>query len=677
MAAMSFVRVGVLACAGCLSSDPGAASSQALSGGSLDASAVPKYVTPLVVPPAMPRSTSDTAVDYQIEVRQFRQQILPPGFPETTVWGYGSIDSPATFHYPAYTVEAQVDAPLVIKWVNGLKDDKGKFLPHLLPVDQSLHWANPSRLCADGAARTDCRGFLPVPYLGPVPMVTHVHGAHVDAVSDGYPEAWYLPDARNIPARYATRGSRFAQTAAAPDIAGQAIFRYRNDQPATTLWYHDHTLGITRANVYAGPAGFYLLRGGTGDEVLVAGTGARATLPGPAPGVGADPFARWFEIPVVIQDRSFEADGSLFYPPSRKFFDGYGGAYVPATDVPPIWNPEFFGNTIVVNGRTWPYLDVEPRRYRFRFLNGSDSRFLILSTESQSVTFWQIGSDGGFLAAPVPLGQLLLGPAERADVIVDFSAFAPGTSIALRNIGPDEPFGGGAPGVDFPSADPSTTGQVMQFRVVPLASVDDSTPPWMLELPSPAAVGDAARIRRLSLNEMNSEEVCFGEHGQPASCADEASQPFGPERALLGTVDDAGFPEPRMWEESISERVTLGSTEIWEIYNFTADAHPIHIHQVQFEVLDRQALVTNEDGETDSPARLVGRPRLPEPWESGRKDTLIVYPGEMARVKAVFDIAGLFVWHCHILSHEDNEMMRPYLVGAALAPTPGTLRSGR
>lgn len=653
-------RVLALACAAVLgaSLDVHAAP---LPGGTLDPTSIPKYATPLVVPPAMPRSESDATVDYQIAVRQFRQQVLPPGLPMTTVWSYGSIDHPGTaaeggsFHYPAFTIEATHGTPVTVKWINDLKDPvTGNHLPHLLPVDQTLHWANPRGLCADGVTSTDCRGFVPGTYRGPVPMVTHLHGAHVDPESDGYPEAWYLPDANDIPPGYATRGKEFAQLAGSPDVEGQAIFRYRNDQPATTLWYHDHTLGMTRLNVYAGPAGFYLLRGGPGD-VVTDSAGNPASLPSHAGPV--------LEIPIVIQDRSFNRDGSLFYAPSRSFFDGFTGPFTPASDIARLWNPEFFGNTIVVNGRTWPYLEVEQRRYRLRLLNGSDSRFLVLTTAGATLTFWQIGADGGFLSSPVALSDLLLAPAERADVIVDFSSFPVGTEMTLLNVGPDEPFGGGVPAMDFPVSDPGTTGQVLQFRVVAATSPDTTTPPSELVLPPPAPIGAPDRVRRVSLNELDSETICVNERERTVPCRSPAAVgAFGPASALLGTVDAGGFPVPTEWKDAITEDPPLGSTEVWEIHNFTADAHPIHIHLVQFEVVDRQLLATDDDGMAVAPATLVGAPLPPEPWETGRKDTVVVYPGQVTRVKAHYDLAGLFVWHCHILSHEDNEMMRPYRI---------------
>ncbi len=646
----------------------------AIPGGSLDPARVPKYEQALIVPPAMPRSTSDLTVDYQIAVRQFEQQILPPGFPKTTVWSYGSIDEPGTvfeggsFHYPAFTIEAQVGSAVKVKWVNDLKHPvTGNFLPHLLPVDQTLHWANPPQHCAAGMMpMTDCRGFIPGPYVGPVPIVTHLHGAHVDPESDGFPEAWYLPDANNIPGSYARRGSDFAQVDGAPDVQGQAIFRYRNDQPASTLWYHDHTLGMTRLNVYAGPAGFYLLRGGAGD--LDPGV-----LPGPAPRLGDPPATRYYEIPIAIQDRSFNRDGSLFYAPNRSFFDGFRGPFLPASDISRIWNPEFFGNMMVVNGRTWPYLEVEPRKYRFRFLNGSDSRFLILTTEGESLTFWQIGAEGGFLDEPVRLTQLLMGNAERADVVVDFSSFSSGTEIELLNIGPDEPFGGGtpffgcgaqppdpnAPPDCFDPSDPGTTGKVMLFKVVasPPGSTDTSTDPAVLSLPQPPLPDPENNpTRQVSLNELDSESICVNARGRTVPCASPSNVgAFGPIAALLGTVEN-GSPVPKLWMEETTEKPVLGTTEVWEIFNFTEDAHPIHIHMVQFQVVNRQAFEA-EDGEIE-----LGDVRPPEAWETGLKDTVVVFPGEVARVRALFDIAGRFVWHCHIVSHEDNEMMRAYEV---------------
>jgi FtsP/CotA-like multicopper oxidase with cupredoxin domain len=617
----------------------------AISGGSLEPELIDKYVMPLVIPPVMPRTAMVTqpgrgSVDYyEIAVRQFSQQILPTTLPATTVWSYGSASFPGTFNYPAFTIEANFNMPVRVKWINDLKDASGAFRPHLLAVDPTLHWANPP----GGTEERDMRPTFtstPGPYRGPVPIVTHLHGGHTAQESDGYAEAWFLPAATDIPTGFASEGTfyehfrtEFFEKWGVEWEPGTATFQYENDQRAGTFWYHDHTLGMTRLNVYAGPAGFYLLRRGPGDL-------PSSVLPGPAPGVGSDPFGRFYEIPLAIQDRSFNANGSLFYPASREFFDGFDGPFIPTSDVPPIWNPEFFGNTMVVNGRTWPFLEVEPRRYRFRVLNGCNSRFLILKVVSDALAtrpataalpFWQIGADGGFLPRPVMRETLLLAPAERADVIVDFTGVT--NDLFIINEGPDEPFGGGTPGTDFAAADPGTTGQVMQFKLIDLASKDTSQDPERLTLPAFRPLGPASLTRRLSLNE-----------------ADSAVLPgVGPIAALLGTVSDTG-PTVLGWDDPITENPALGAIETWELHNFTEDAHPIHIHEVQFQVVDRQPL----DG---------GAPRPPEPWEAGFKDTVIAYPGEITRVRSLFDLPGLYVWHCHIVEHEDNEMMRPYFIG--------------
>lgn len=621
----------------------------------LDPTRIPKYVDPLVIPPAMPKSgfaigKGGIADYYEIAVRQFSQRILPAmdvdGGPlaATTVWGYGSANHPATFNYPSFTIEARVGKPVRVKWINDLKDPgTGEYLPHLLAIDPTLHWANPP----GGLSQRDTRPTFtatPGPYTGPVPMITHVHGAETYDDSDGYAEAWYLPDATNIPAGYARVGTwydGFSVSASKRQGSmwspGSAVFDYPNEQRATTLWYHDHTLGMTRANVYAGPAGFYLLRGGPDEE-----NGSH--LPGPAPGVSDPPGTRYYEIPLAIQDRTFRENGQLFYPESREFFDGVAGPYWPDTDVSPIWNPEFFGTTMVVNGKTWPYLDVERRRYRFRILNGCNSRFLILELGAPGLDFWQIGAEGGFLKSPVRLQRLLMAPAERADVIVDFSNMPVGAEVVLKNLGPDEPFGGGVPGVDFAVADPASTGQVMKFRVRASSGRDATARPNQLKLPKFKPIEPATTVRQLALLEMMSMDF-----------------PGAPAAAMLGTMM-GGMPMHKMWADPITEDPFVGRPEVWEIYNFTADAHPIHIHQVQFQVVDRQALDLDLSGEVTLPAMPIGTPWSPEPWESAFKDTVIAYPGQVTRLRVRFDLPGLFVWHCHIVEHEDNEMMRPLRV---------------
>ena len=609
---------------------------------------------------------------YEISLKQFAQQILPVGMPATTVWGYGAVRSATKnglliHNAPSLTIGRR-NRPVRTKWTNDLKDSSGQFLPHLLTVDRTLHWANPP----GGLSSRDSRPMFavtPGPYRGPVPMVTHVHGAAgVGDESDGYAEAWYLPDAANIPSGFAREGTwyEFFRNKAARKFGtewgpGLAVFQYPNLQRASTAWYHDHTLGMTRLNVYAGPAGFFLIRGGPeGDKaVLDVRTGAVATLPGPAPSEG-DRFPSnktYLEIPVAIQDRSFNADGSLFYPHTREFFDGIAGPYVPSTDLSPYWNPEFFGNCMMVNGNTWPFLDVQQRRYRFRYLNGCNSRFLMLDFNGiPGVEVWQIGTEGGFLAAPVNMteangNKLLLGPAERADVIVDFTKVPPGRYV-LANSGPDEPFSGGEPGDDFDGADPDTTGQIMQFRVGPALAPDTSTPPQFLLLPpiTPLATGTT---RRLAMLEKSSERF------------DDA-----PAEALLGTVtsgtDGVGSVQPWHWSAPVTENPQPGATETWEFYNTTVDAHPMHIHEGMFQLVDRQAITVDEESRNVRTAPGSG-PTSPEPWENGWKDTVIAYPGEVTRVRMTFANSGQFVWHCHIVEHEDNEMMRPYRIGPVQA----------
>ena len=746
---------------------------QTLPGGTLDPTTIPKYVIPLVIPPVMNNDGMNDS--YDIAVREFKQQILPGGiwntlnsrsdkFNATRVWSYGpdadptpmvAPDPSSQFNYPAYTIETTSNAQVDVRWINDLVDDKGKYLNHLLPVDQTVHWANPQMDCRMGPARTDCAGVDQASYEGPVPIVTHVHGAHVDPHSDGYPEAWWLPAAKNIPKGFATSGTLFDDaTLMNPGNLGYADYSYRQDQPATTLWYHDHSLGMTRLNVYAGPAGFWMIRGGTfdgGDDYSTPAAND-AVLPGPAP-VGGEgvvqvnfPGAlggereKYREIPIVIQDRSFNNDGSLFYPKNRAFFEGVDKGklkidFAPASDVLPTWLPEAFFNVMVVNGVSWPTHEVAQDRYRFRLLNGCNSRFLNIALQVISspipalvgteIPFFQIGAEQGFLPqvvmvstgfatplpgdgtipaavpAPDPDQALLMALAERADVIVDFSNLPSGTVVRMINTGPDEPFGGfeGAPG-EPAVADPGTTGQAMEFVVnaalngTPGSTDGSTTAPADLVLNAEPALGPLTNLtpRNISLNELESEHVCvlldvaadaFIEPIKQINCLTPDPDgiigagidvvPFGPTEALLGTVSfPGGVPtgNPLKWtaiagvkktvnvsagsvDVWVTENPALNAVEEWDIYNFTADAHPIHLHLVRFEVIGRTLL----DGVTPSPLGSV------QPWESGFKDTVIAYPGEITTVKAIFDVAGLYVWHCHIVEHEDNEMMRPYFVG--------------
>jgi FtsP/CotA-like multicopper oxidase with cupredoxin domain len=661
-------------------------------GGDLSPASVPKYQTALLVPPVMPRAgvlpdPGGKPVDYyEISVRQFAQQILPAGLPATMVWGYGAVASRSKrglliHHAPSLTVEAEWGRPVRVKWINDLLDARGNYLPHLLPVDPTLHWANPPG-GPEGRDERPTFDETPGRYTGPVPLVTHVHGAiGVGDESDGYAEAWYLPAAGDIPAGYASEGTWYdffagkaKKSYGASWGPGYATFQYPNHQRASTIWYHDHTLGMTRLNVYAGPAGFFLIRGGpAGDKaVLDSRSGTTAVLPGPAPKEG-DAFPSnktYYEIPIAVQDRSFNTDGSLFYPDTREFFDGLLGPYIPDSEFSPIWNPEFFGNMIMANGNTWPFQVVEQRRYRLRFLNGCQSRFLILDfADIPGVEAWQIGNEGGFLAAPVSLtaangSHLLMGPAERADVIVDFTKVPVGSHV-LGNLGPDEPFGGGIPGVDFEPSDPASTGQVLEFRVVPAVAPDPTTPPQHLALPAITPLPPGSMTRPLALIEKAGTGE--GETGEPP----EEVEIEGPIEAQLGTVVD-GLPVSRSWGHDITENPAVGSTEVWEFYNTTADAHPMHVHEVGFQVVNREGLVLDEEEEEVAlPIRLDGDVTPPETGESGFKDTVIAYPGQVTRIRATFDSPGQFVWHCHIVEHEDNEMMRPYRIGPEQPGQPG------
>ena len=225
-----------------------------------------------------------------------------------------------------------------------------------------------------------------------------------------------------------------------------------------------------------------------------------------------------------------------------------------------------------------------------------------------------------------------MGVAERFDVIVDFTGLKAGTELFLINEGPDEPFGGGEPGTDFDPADPTTTGQVMKFVVGTLSGADTSVPPDRLVAPAFSALGPSVFTRKVSLNELDS--TLF---------------PDAPTEGVLGTLNPDGTGNPLPWHVAPTETPPLNRTEVWEMHNFTEDGHPIHIHQVQFQVVNRQPF--------------GGAARPPEAGENGFKDTVVALPQEITRVKARFDIAGRYVWHCHIIDHEDNEMMRPMQVG--------------
>jgi spore coat protein A len=325
----------------------------------------------------------------------------------------------------------------------------------------------------------------------------------------------------------------------------------------------------------------------------------------------------------------FTDDGQLYYPSMPE----------EAGQPNPSVLPEMFGDFILVNGKTWPVLNVEPRKYRFRCLNGSDSRFYKLYF-GNAISFVQIGTDGGLLNAPVSLNQMTLGPGERKDVIVDFSnPTLLGQTIILRN-NARSPFPMGE------TVDPLTAGQIMAFRVtVPLNGTDKSEIPTTLR-PAPIAVlGTPDKTRQLLLIETEDE--------------------FGRLKPQLGTALG-----PLNWDESITENPMLDAVEEWEVINFTEDAHPIHLHLVNFQIVSRHKFnISRYMVGNPASLQLLGKPKFPTADESGWKDTAVMFPGEVTRIRAKFDTEGLYLWHCHILSHEDHEMMRPFYVG----PMPSTL----
>jgi spore coat protein A, manganese oxidase len=531
-----------------------------------------QFQYPLPVPSVIDVRTGGT---HSIEITQFTQHLglTDPltGQPlMTRLWGYNGT-------YPGPTILAQKGMPVNFYWMNQLVDNTGTPLPHLLPIDESVHWAMKD---------------VPDWQQYGVPIVTHLHGGHTESASDGLPEAWYTPG-------FTKKGKGFEKGQASP-------YHYSNDQEAATIWYHDHAMGITRLNVYAGMAGFYVIT----DPHEMALQAANQ-LPSGA-----------YDIGLAIQDRMFTTDGSLYYP-------NMGNMMGPANST----MPEMFGDHILVNGMAWPYLEVEPRPYRFRVLNGADSRFfnLFLSSGQPMV---QVASDLGLLYTPVISNQLLVGNGERKEIIIDFSGME-GMTITMMN-NAKAPFPKGK------TVDPRTTGRIMQFRVTrPLnTSIPKAVLPSILREP----------IEPLTTSLSARKLILF-----------EATDEYGRLKPSLGTVEQGKLA----WHDPVTENPALNATEIWEIYNETVDAHPIHLHLVKMQLLNRQKFSATVDPISGKPSniKLIGRPSPPEPGETGWKDTYIMYPGEVTRVIAKFDLPGAYVWHCHILSHEDHEMMRPFFVG--------------
>lgn len=478
----------------------------------VDALPIPPVAKPLLQPDDRSAPTHYRVTMHEASVKVHRD------LPATRMWTYDG-------HHPGPTFETRSEQPLSVEWVNDLPAH------HFLPVDYTICGMQP------GAA--DVRS------------VVHVHGGRTPAASDGFPEDWYK------------RGqSRVAD--------------YPNRQDAATLWYHDHAMGTSRLNHYAGLMGMFLIR----DEVEDA-----LNLP------SGD-----YEIPLLVADRNFNAEGQLYYPDS-------GIPHHP-------WMAEVSGNAIMLNGKLFPFVDVEPRRYRLRVVNGSNQRFFRLALGGQR-GFSQIGSDQGLLRAPVGLDTLLLAPAERADLVIDFSQWK-GQTFTLTNDERD----------------------ILQFRVGSEAVEDPSSLPTALRPVKAIDESQAVRTRDLTL--------------------DEYRRPTGDSMLMLlnGT----------RWYAEPTEDPELGSVEIWHLINLTEDTHPIHLHLVRFQILDRRPMDIFSY-QNDHKLRYLGPAKAPMAQEAGWKDTVQAHPGTVTRIIVPFDgYPGRYVWHCHIWEHAANEMMRPYVL---------------
>jgi spore coat protein A len=493
----------------------------------LELSKLARFVDPLPIPPtlrpsgrrAVPDNPSKTIPYYRLAMRagagKLHRDLRPTQF-----WGFSG-------SFPGPTLETRSGEGLLVEWANDLPKE------HFLPIDHSVHGADKEK--------------------PEVRVVTHLHGGKVPPKSDGYPEDWYVP-------------------------GKSATYFYPNQQEAAHLWYHDHALGITRLNVYAGLFGSFFIRDSFEDGLNL-------------------PKGK-FEIPITLCDRMLDSEAQLFYPVS------------PDPEAP--WVPEVFGDAFLVNGKLYPYLEVEPRKYRFRVLNASNSRFFHLALPSGQ-PFLQIGTDLGLLSAPVPIKILTIGAGERADVVLDFAGLG-GGKLTMTNDGQ----------------------QMMEFRVSKAIVRDDSTLPTEIRPVQKIAETASAKTRMLTLGEKD----------------DRAGN------AMMMLLNNAH------WDMPVTENPALNSVEIWGLMNFTDDSHPIHLHAVRFQILDRRPFEP-EYYYKDGTVKYIGSPVPPAANEAGWKDTVQAHPGMITRIITKFDgYAGRYVWHCHLLEHEDNEMMRPYEIVA-------------
>jgi FtsP/CotA-like multicopper oxidase with cupredoxin domain len=652
-----FVKSGVVAGTALALGAPRLLTSRRAEAATLDRNTIPKYVTPLFILPAMPPTrVLSNRIEYQVAQRRLNAQVLPSGMPRTLVNGYGNPNISSTFHSPSFTIENKVDTQTRVTWMNQLVDSNNNFLPHLFTVDPTIHWANPPGGIG-GRDSTPTFTSTPPPYTGPQPMIVHLHGSHDFEESDGLPETWFLPNARNIPSGFARVGTDydpFKQEALdrwgvnwAP---GTQTSVYPNDQRAGTLWFHDHVLGMTRLDVHTGLMGFYILSGGDADL-------PDGLLPGPRPKAGDGDAQRtsnkYYDICLALTDTTFNQDGSLFFPDHSDLT----GPYVPDSDIPPYWNSSFQGEVSMVNGNTWPVLEVEPRRYRFRLLDANNFRALSLKIVRNptarpghvDVPTWVIASDaGGLFPKAEPLhtlpdnqSGLFMVTSERVEVIVDFTGLPVGDELFMIN----DLVSGGANGVPItPTNDVNNVGQIMKFKVVPLQGTDTSLPPDQLPLPARRNLGDPTETHKVSMTVLESQFAA----GQQ-------------KRFQMGTIDENFNNHLELWSDPISEVVKLGSTALWEVHNRagTPDGqggtaigggHAFHIHLIEFQVIERENL--------DNAGRPNGVKTEPRPWEKGEKDTVFAPAKTVTRFKAPFDLASKYIYHCHFTDHEDHEMMR-------------------
>lgn len=402
--------------------------------------------------------------------------------------------------------------------------------------------------------------FLPIDYslhssghdVPDVRIIAHLHGAKVQSKYDGYPEDWFR-------------------------VGESKTCIYPFDQDATALWFHDHAMGINRLNTYAGLMGMLLLRDETEDALHL-------------------PSGK-YEVPLLLYDRDFTDDGQLFYD-------------VSGDDKSP-WIPEFSADALLVNGKIRPYFEVEPRLYRFRVLNTANSRFYLLSlTDSQS--FYMIGSDQGLLPAPVEMKRLVLGCAERADILIDFS-HAAGKTMHLKSGAQD----------------------MLEFRVSGQAlSTSANAVPHVLRPVHRIAESEVTKTRTITLHEYDDNY----------------------RRTMVMLINR------KHWHEPTTEFPKLNTTEIWEFVNLTEDTHPMHLHMVRFQILDRRVFDTT-DYLMNKKLRFLAEAVTPEAHEMGWKDVVQCPPATITRIIMKFEgYPGKYLYHCHILEHEANDMMRPFEV---------------